>query len=130
MDADRRHCAAMARSGGPCRAWAVSDDEYCFQHSPKHAAEAAEASRAGGLRRRKEAVLAEVYDFPGFVSAEDVMRFLSIAASDLLGLENTVKRAHAIAYVSDVALRALKAVEFDRRLAAIERALKMRGDAE
>ena len=58
-------------------------------HSPEHAAEAAEARRLGGLRRRREVAVTGAYEFPGLQSVADIRRILEIAVLDTLGLENS-----------------------------------------
>ena len=49
----KRVCAAATADGKRCPVAPLRDGEYCFMHSPDHSAEAAEARRLGGLRRRR-----------------------------------------------------------------------------
>lgn len=123
-----RRCGFVKADGGLCTAWSTHDDERCFRHSEKHREEAAEASRLGGLHRRKEAITAEVYDFGDFGTPEDVLRLLTVAALELLSLQNTVPRDRTLAYVCDVALRAFDTHVVHRRLAALEQALGLLPD--
>jgi len=51
--------------GSRCRAGPQRERPYCFAHDPERAAEAAEARKLGGLRRRKEGTIALAYDLPG-----------------------------------------------------------------
>jgi len=54
----RRRCAYAKADGQPCRMAPLIDGPYSFAHDPERAAEAAEARRLGGLRRRKEGTIA------------------------------------------------------------------------
>jgi len=70
----------------------LHDRPYCFAHDPERAADAAEARRLGGARRRKEGTIAIAYDLPGLDSVEGIRRVFEIARTDLLGLDNTINR--------------------------------------
>jgi hypothetical protein len=90
-------------------------------HSPEHADEMAEARRLGGLRRRREKTVSGAYDFEGLADVGQVRRLLEIAVLDTLSLENSVARSRTLAYLAQVALKALEVGEFDERLDALER---------
>ena len=60
--APNRGCTATTADGRPCGSPALRGEPFCHMHHPDHAAEVAEARRLGGLRRRKEATLASVYN--------------------------------------------------------------------
>jgi len=107
--------------GQPCRAPRLRDSEFCFWHSPEHAEEAAEAQRLGGLRRRREKAVAGAYDFDGLDSVPKARRLLEIAALDSLALENSVARSRTLAYLAQVALKALEVGELAERIEALER---------
>ena len=114
-------CRAKKDNGQPCRAPRLSDSEFCFWHSPEHAEEAAEAQRLGGLRRRREKAVAGAYDFDGLDSVPKARRLLEIAALDSLALENSVARSRTLAYLAQVALKALEVGELAERIDALER---------
>ena len=124
--AERRRCNARNTRGEPCGAWALHDDPNCFRHSPEHAEAAAEASRLAGLRRRKEAAVAQVYDFEGLDSLEGERRLLHIVAVDLLALDNSVPRARALTNVASEARKTLETFELAERIVALERAMRLR----
>jgi hypothetical protein len=90
-------------------------------HSPEHAEEMAEARRLGGLRRRREKAVSGAYDFDGLADVGQVRRLLEIAVLDSLALENSVARSRTLAYLAQVALKALEVGEFEARLEALER---------
>ena len=77
----------------------------------------------GGLRRRREKTLEGAYDFGGVGAVEGIRRILEIAVFDTLGLENSVARSRALAYLAQIALRALEVGELEDRLASVEGAI-------
>ena len=114
-------CQASNERGEPCRQAPLRDSDFCFWHSPEHAAEAAEARRLGGLRRRREKAVSGVYDFEGLADVAQVQRLLEIACLDTLSLENSVARSRTLAYLAQVALKALEVGELAERIEALER---------
>src|SRR2546428_11763937 len=103
----RRTCSFTMPDGRLCRAGPQIDRLYCFAHDPERAADAAEARRLGGLRRRKEGTIAVAFDLPGLESVEGIRRTFEIARSDLLGIEKSVGRARALIAVGAAALKLL-----------------------
>ena len=102
-----RNCKFVKDDGEPCRAAPLQDGDFCLWHSPDHAEEAAEARRLGGLRRRREKAVSGAYDIEGLESVGAIRRLLEIAALDTLSLENSVARSRTLAYLAQVALKAL-----------------------
>ena len=118
-----RACKFRKEDGEPCRAPPLQDGEFCFWHSPEHAEEVAEARRLGGLRRRRERAVSGAYEFEGLNTVQEVRRLLEIAVLDTLSLENSVARSRTLAYLAQVALKALEVGEMEERLEALEVAL-------
>lgn len=116
----RRGCQARKENGEPCRQAPLRNSDFCFWHSPEHAKEAAEARRLGGLRRRKEKTVAGAYDIEGLDDVPKIRRLLEIAVLDTLSLENSIARSRTLAYLAQVALKALEVGEFEARLEALE----------
>jgi hypothetical protein len=116
-----RACKALREDGRRCQAPPLLDGDFCLMHSPEHAEEVQEARRLGGLRRRKEKITSDAYDFEGLNDVGQVRRLLEIAALDALGLENSVARARTLAYLAQVALKALEVGELAERIEALER---------
>ncbi len=92
-------------------------------HSPDHSAEAAEARKLGGLRRRREKTLSIAYDFEGLRTSDSIERVLEIATLDALGLENSIARCRVLIAAALAASRLLEVGELEARLAALEAAL-------
>ena len=121
-----RNCAAVNESGDPCGQAPIRDGEHCFWHDPKHAEEAAEARRLGGLRRRKEKVVSGSYDIEGLENVGQIRRLVEIAVLDTLALENSIARSRALVAAVGAAAKLLEVGEREDRILALERALKPR----
>ena len=121
-----RTCKARNEGGDPCRAAPLVDNEFCFVHSPEHAAEMQEARRLGGLRRRREKTLAGVYDFDGLGSVEAIRRIVEVAVLDALGLDNSIARGRLLVACALAGAKLLEVGELEQRLEAVEAALKPR----
>jgi hypothetical protein len=112
--------------GRQCRAGPQLDRPYCFAHDPERAAEAAEARKLGGLRRRKEGTIAVAYDLPGLDTVAGIRRLLDIVVTDGLGLDNGIPRLRALISTAVAATNLLKVGEFEERLASLEAATGQR----
>ena len=117
-----RPCSFRKPSGQGCLATPMTDQEYCFWHSPEHVEEAAEARRLGGLRRRREVTVAGAYGFDGLETVGDIRRILMIVAVDTLGLDNTFHRSRVLIALVAAAAKLLETGEMEQRLAALEAA--------
>jgi hypothetical protein len=117
---------AITEKGEPCRQAPLWGEEYCFWHHPEHTEEAAEARRLGGLRRRKEKITGGAYDFEGLESVTQIRRLLEIAVVDTLGLESSIARSRTLAYLAQMALKALEVGELEARLEALEQVTRPR----
>ena len=119
-----RGCSAFKDNGQPCNSPRLRDSDYCLMHSPEHAEEVAEARRLGGIRRRREVAITGAYDLGGLETVADIRRLIEIAVLDTLGLENSVARSRTLAYLAQVALRALETGELESRVAMLETAVR------
>jgi hypothetical protein len=109
--------------GQACRAGPQRERPYCFAHDPERAAEAAEARRLGGLRRRKEGTIAVAYDLPGLDTVVGIRRLLDIVVTDGVGLDNGIPRLRVLISTAVAAMNLLKVGELEERLAALEAAV-------
>lgn len=129
MRSRERTCSGRNEQGEPCRQAPLQGGAYCFWHDPEHAAEAKEARRLGGMRKRREGALAGAYSIDGLTSVPEIRRLLEVAGYDLLGLDNSVARARALVSVAMAATKLLDVGELEDRLAALEAAVKTRAPA-
>ncbi len=109
-----RTCTAITEKGEPCRQAPLEGELYCFWHSPGCAEQATEARRLGGLRRRKEKITQGAYDFEGLESVAQIRRLLEVAVVDTLGLESSIARSRALAYLAQMALKRWRWVSWRR----------------
>ena len=118
-----KSCKSRTSQGEPCRGTPMRDSDFCVFHDPDHAEVVQQARSAGGQRRKREATLATAYDFQGLTSIDEIRRLIEVAAFDALGLDNSINRVRALAYLAQVASTLLEKGEMDERLQAIEAAL-------
>jgi hypothetical protein len=119
----RKGCAYAKADGQPCRMAPLHERPYCFSHDPERAAEAAEARRLGGLRRKKEGTIAIAFDLPGLDTVGGIRRLLEIAATDAVGLDSGVPRLRVLISAATAATNLLKVGELEDRLAHVEAAV-------
>ena len=116
----RRRCVFPRSDGQPCQMAPQHDRPYCFSHDPERAADAAEARRMGGMRRRKEGTIAVAYDLPGLDTVVGIRRLLDIVVTDGVGLDNGIPRLRVLISTAVAAMNLLKVGELEERLAALE----------
>lgn len=119
----RRRRAYAKADGQACQMAPLRERPYCFSHDPERAADAAEARRLGGLRRRKEGTIAVAYDLPGLDTVAGIRRLLDIVVTDGVGLENGIARLRVLISTATAATNLLKVGEFEDRLTALEIAI-------
>jgi hypothetical protein len=118
-----RSCKGIKQGGDRCLAPPLRDSDFCFWHDPEHQAEAAEARRLGGLRRKREGTLQGAYDLEGLDTVHGIRRLLEIALLDTLGLENSVARSRVLIAGVLAAAKLLEVGELEERMAAVEATL-------
>ena len=116
----RRRCAFVMADGQGCRASPLRDGRHCFLHDPERAADAAEARRLGGIRRRRESTLEIAYELAGLDSVDGIRRLLEIIVADALSLDNGIGRLRVLIAAVSTAARLLDAGELEARIAALE----------
>ena len=118
-------CSGIRADGGRCRAQAITNSDWCFNHHPDYEeARQRRASKGGrrGGRGRPQAELADLKarlsDLAEEVLAGDVDKGVAAVASQVL---NVYLRAVS------VELKAREQLELIERLEALEAALEQRG---
>jgi hypothetical protein len=109
MVAMTRRCQQMKADGSTCGAPPLTDGIYCFAHDPDRSEEMAEARRLGGVRRRREKVVAGAYDLTGLGDLDSIRRLLDIVVLDTLQLENSVARSRTLVAAAMAATKLLEA---------------------
>ena len=103
--------------GHLCKAAPVVDGSFCFLHDP--ATEAAETRRLGGLRRRRENTVAQIYDLEGLDRAAGIRRVLEIVVADTLNQPNTNGRSSALVRIAMAAAKLLTPGEYEASLRSL-----------
>jgi hypothetical protein len=116
----RRGCTFLRPDGKPCGSPPLRDGTACFFHASETAAEAAEARRLGGLRRRREGSLSGAFEYQGLESVPAIRRLLDIAALDTLAMENSLARSRTLVQVAVAATRMLEVGELETRLERLQ----------
>ena len=116
-------CSGQKSNGEPCQATPMRDSGLCFWHDPDVAAEAKEAQRIGGLRRRTEATISAAYDFEGLRTIDQIWRFIELAAIDTLRLDNGVNRNRTMGSLAQLSMKLLGIGEHEERIQSLEAAL-------
>jgi hypothetical protein len=122
-----RRCTARKEDGERCGARPLRDGERCFVHDPAHAAEAADARRLGGLRRRREGTLTMTYEVGEIDTVEGLRRLLEIAMTDALAMDSGAPKLRILLDIIKTGLKLCEAIEVEQRLAALEAARRGRG---
>jgi hypothetical protein len=109
-------------SGQPCRAPALSGEEFCRFHSPDHTEEVAESRRVGRQKRRQQKAVVEIFDFRGLRNVSDIQDLLESISIDTLALPNSVPRSRTLTYIIQTALGCLEKGVLEARVQALEAA--------
>jgi hypothetical protein len=116
-------CKGISKGGERCQAKPLRESDFCFWHDPEHAEEADQARKLGGQRRRREKITEGAYDLQGLDTIEGIRRYLEVAMSDLMGLENSVARSRTLISGALAAAKLLEVGEMEERMQAVETAL-------
>ena len=114
---------ATNERGESCGQPPMLDGDFCFWHDPDHQAEAAEARRLGGQRRRCEGTVSAAYEVGELDSVQDLRRLLQIAVVDTLSLDNSIARSRTLGYLTQIGAALVEKAELAERLTSIETAL-------
>ncbi len=104
----------------------MHDSEFCVFHHPESSSMLAEARRAGGTRRKREASIGIAFDFEGLETIGQIRRLAEIAAHDILAEPPSLNRARALGYVTQVASALYEKGILEERVTALEAELTPR----
>lgn len=121
-----KKCKAKKADGTPCQAQALKGSVFCISHDPSSGAKMAAARRKGGQRIRV-AHAGDTAKLPASVrTLEDVLSVLDYSLAECLPMENSIQRGRLLVAICGAFVEAIKVGELEKRLAAIESALKSR----
>ncbi len=112
MDAERPACAALTKSGKPCRALAVLDTPYCNMHGPH-----ARAIQIKGGKHRANAYRLEDKMSPRL---KDVVALLGEAAQQVHSGEITPAQGSSLASIATALVKVVESAEVEMRLSVLE----------
>jgi hypothetical protein len=102
----------------------MRDGTHCFLHDPASAKAAAQARRAGGLHRRREATAATIYDLDDVATLRGMWRLLEIAVLEYLALDNSLARNRGLVSAVVAGTRLLASADLEARVTALEAAAR------
>jgi len=119
------NCTAKKRNGDKCRAYA-GENGYCFTHDASKGKERAVARRNGGLSTKKPHNADASLLPSGVRSIEGVFAILNYALQETIVLDNSIQRGRLLVSIAHGFIEALKVGELEKRLEALEMALKVK----
>jgi hypothetical protein len=119
--AEAKKCEHKKPTGQRCRAFALSNERFCFAHSPAKTRERQQARSAGGVSRsQKTTVLPPDTEQRRLQSATDVCGLLGDTINQVrCGLIDP-RIATTVGYLAGTLLRGLEHGQLDDRLTRIE----------
>ncbi len=119
-----RLCEGRKPDGSHCQARPIASAAYCFFHDPQSDAQRELAQRTGGLRN-KTVVLPSTTPDARLRDARDVAKLLAETINQLRRGELDPRVANAMGYQTGLLMKAFQETEIDKRLAALEAAVKL-----
>lgn len=121
----KQQCKGIRATGGQCRAYA-SESGFCFMHDAAKGRERALARRNGGLSTKKPHG-ADTSLVPSRIrNIEGVFAVINYALQESLVLDNSIQRGRLLVSIAHGLIEALKVGELEKRLEALENALKIK----
>jgi hypothetical protein len=118
-------CKGKNAGGTQCRAYA-GESGFCFMHDAAKGRESALARRNGGLATKKPHI-ADASLIPADVRSMDgVFAILNYALQESVVLDNSIARGRLLVSIAHGFIEALKVGELEKRLEALEMALKVK----
>src|SRR3979411_2909517 len=119
--AEAKKCEHKKPNGQRCRAFALSNERFCFSHSPTKTRERQQARSAGGVSRsQKMAVLSPDTEARRLQNPTDVCDLLGDTINQVrCGLMDS-RIATTVGYLAGPLLRGLEHGQLDDRLTRIE----------
>ena len=105
-----------------CKAKALTDDEYCFMHSPRAAKQREEANLKGGQHSYKKILVSS--DEITVKTPQDIAGLLECTINEVRSGKLDVKIANCVGYLSSHLLRTIEFSELEKRLENIESAIE------
>jgi len=115
-----KHCAASTKAGLPCRGTPLPGSDFCIYHDPARRDALVAAARKGGENRARQPAVFKGAGNVKFESADEVRALLADTVNRLRRGEIDTKTANAVGFLANIARPVIDAVEFEKRLKALE----------
>ncbi len=117
-----RGCTYLMPDGRPCGATRRRAVPFCWVHDPDASEEAAQARSLGGQHRRRERILAAMYDLTGVSTPDELTRIVEIATHETLAERSSLARARTLLLAARTGLQVRIETVIEARLRALEAA--------
>lgn len=121
-------CKAKTASGQPCKMPATKGGRFCFNHSPDHAAQRAQARKIGGQNRHTPHAgdPAQVVGQPRTIEAAYTV--LDYALAETIAADNSIPRNRLLVAIAAGYVDAIKTGEIETQLKELLAVLASRKD--
>ena len=113
-------CEAIKDNGKRCRANAIGNSEYCYQHSPDVSEDDKKDARARG-GKNSAIKIDEPLPEREIRSSDDIVKLLEETINLVRGAKLQIKIANCVGFLSGHILRAVETGELEKRLQELER---------
>ena len=117
-----RGCTYLMPDGRPRGATRRRAVPFCWVHDPDASEEAAQARSLGGQHRRRERILAAMYDLTGVSTPDELTRIVEIATHETLAERSSLARARTLLLAARTGLQVRIETVIEARLRALEAA--------
>ncbi len=115
---ERKTCRAVAKSGEPCRSFALAGSEFCLAHDPERVGQLRQSRAKGGAKASQLRALrgrrAKLDTVGGLV------RFTAGVIQDALAGTVAADVARVVLYGISIQRQLLEAGDLEKRIAALE----------
>jgi hypothetical protein len=120
---DKTPCKAKKPDGSDCQAVALPGSEYCFFHDPEKAEKRREAQSLGGRHNHMKTLDADTPDVK-IETCKDTIPLLSQTINQVRKGQLDPRPANTIGYLVSVFIKAVEQSDIEKRIEAIEAAVK------
>jgi hypothetical protein len=120
---DRTPCKAKKPDGSACQSVALPGSEFCFFHDPAKAEKRREAQALGG-RHNQIKTLANDAPEVKIETCKDVVSLLAETINQVRKGEIDPRIGNTVGYLANVFIKAVEQGELEKRIEALESALK------
>ncbi len=117
-------CEFTKTDGKKCKAYAMTNSDFCLSHNPKAKHLKAEAVRNGGLARRRPKL--KLKPLEGLDNPKGIIRLLTEAINYVRSDKMSSKTANTIGYLAEKLTKVLEVSEYETRMKQIEKILDQR----